>query len=215
MALIGHRSWHAKRKGTDTMALLERNKKKKEKNENAYYNNPFTCKNCKSIISYEKFLQRKTDLKRNFGNTFCDKSCSASYNNTHKKIGTTVSKLEKWISKKLNEIFPLLEIHYNRKDTINSELDIYIPLLKTAIELNGVFHYKPIFNEDKLKKIQSNDSKKTKKCSEMGIELHVIDTSKHTYFKDSTCEFYLDIVLNIITLKTARLGIEPSSFGYI
>jgi len=86
-------------------------------------------------------------------NHFCSRSCAATYNNTHKNTGTKISKLEIWLQTKLTEQYPNLEIHYNRKDTINSELDIYIPSLKLAFELNGIFHYEPIYAEDKLNQI--------------------------------------------------------------
>ena len=82
-------------------------------------------------------------------------SCAATYNNKNKTHGTRRSKLECFIEKKLSELYPDLTIHYNQKDTINSELDIYIPSFKLAFELNGIFHYEPIYGEEKLNQITS------------------------------------------------------------
>ncbi len=78
------------------------------------------------------------------GKGFCNRSCAVTYNNKNKQVGTRVSKLEIYLASKLAEKYPF-EFHFNRKDTIGSELDIYIPTLKLAFELNGIFHYEPIF----------------------------------------------------------------------
>jgi hypothetical protein len=170
-----------------------------------YLLNPIRCKHCDDIIPYKKSRLKLFDVKRSHTKyIFCSRSCAASYNNTHKTHGTRVSKLERWMAEKLTALHPSLEIHYNRKDAINSELDIYIPSLKLAFELNGPFHYEPIFSEEQLKSIQNNDQRKLQACLERGIELCVIDTSKHSYVKESTCKPYLDIVLQIIELKRAQ-----------
>ena len=63
-----------------------------------------------------------------------------------------------WLEEQLTSLYPKLDIHFNRKDTIGSELDIYIPSLNLAVELNGIFHYEPIFGKDKLSKIKTNDA---------------------------------------------------------
>lgn len=117
-------------------------------------------------------------------NNFCNSSCAAYYNNTHKTKGTRHSKLELYIENKLNIIYPQLKIIFNDKTAIKSELDIYIPSLKLAFELNGIFHYESIFGEFKLNNIQKNDTNKFQKCQENGISLCIIDTSSQKYFKE-------------------------------
>ena len=201
MAFSGHKAWHVKRSGLDIVAACKQHRKRKEKNEIIYYFNPLSCKQCNKIIPYKKYTAKKNQLQRGSKHSFCNQSCAASYNNIHKTHGTTVSKLERWMAEKLTSLYPSLEIHYNRKDAINSELDIYIPSLKLAFELNGPFHYEPIFSKEQLKSIQNNDQRKLQACLECGIELCVIDTSKHSYVKESTCKPYLDIVLQIIESK--------------
>ena len=148
------------------------------------------CDNCKS--NFEKLIseQNKTN--------FCSNSCQASYQNKHKKYGTRRSKLEKWLEQQLILLYPNLDIHFNRKDTIGSELDIYIPSLKLAFELNGIFHYEPIFGKNKLNQIQENDISKTKACIDSQIDLCIIDTSTQKYVKPKTSQKYLDIINNII-----------------
>jgi len=105
---------------------------------------------------------------------FCSKSCAATFNNTHKRHGTRRSKLEAWLEEQLVSTYPSLEFHFNRKDAIDAELDIYIPALKLAFELNGIYHYEPIHGQDKLDQIQSNDHRKFQACIERGIELAII-----------------------------------------
>lgn len=147
-------------------------------------------------FTFERRL--KTVREKNF----CSHSCHATYSNTHKTKGTRCSKLERWLATKLPELYPDLEFHFNRKDAINSELDIFLPSLRLAFELNGIFHYEPIFGPDQLSKIQNNDNRKYEACIEAGIELCIIDTSTQKYFKEQSSIKFLKIIQDIISLKT-------------
>jgi len=159
------------------------------------------CKHCGS-----SFNVREKEKK-----TFCSKSCSATFNNCNKKHGTRVSKLEIWIKEKLSDIYSRLKILYNEKETINSELDIYIPELKLAFELNGIFHYEPIHGKDLLKRIKNNDNRKFQACLEKDIELCIIDTSSQKVFKEETSEKFLHIIKNIINSKLEAGRLELPS----
>jgi len=132
--------------------------------------NTVTCKQCSTEFYKSPYEQRNTK------NNFCSRSCAATYNNTHKTHGTRVSKLEIFLQEELSKKYSY-EFHFNRKDAINSELDIYIPELKLAFELNGIFHYEPIYGPEKLNQIQNNDSRKFQACLEKEISLCIIDTS--------------------------------------
>lgn len=153
------------------------------------------CENCGK--EFKKIKSQVLKSKHHF----CSKSCSCTYQNQHKTKGTRCSRLEQWLQIQLTLAYPGLEFHFNRKDTINSELDIYIPSLKLAFELNGIFHYEPIFSKEKLDKIQNNDQRKSQACLEQSIELCIIDTSKLRYFKEKNCIPFLEIIKNIILLK--------------
>lgn len=149
------------------------------------------CSNCnKSFIRLQSGIKSK--------NVFCSQSCAAIYNNVHKKHGTRRSKLEKWIEEQLNTLYPNLEIHFNQKDAINSELDIFFPALKLAFELNGIFHYEPIYGEEKMKQIKNNDNRKFQACLEKHIELCIIDVSHFVAFNKKNAIKYLNIILNIV-----------------
>ena len=155
------------------------------------------CSNCGKKI-YKTIYNSK---KSKSGNLFCSTSCSAKYNNTHKTNGYRRSKLEIYIEDQLTIMYPNMSIDYNKTDAINSELDIFIPSLKLAFELNGIFHYEPIYGEVKLGQIQNNDNRKFQACIEREIELCIIDSSGLKRFKKERGEEYLNIIVNIISNK--------------
>ncbi len=162
------------------------------------------CMNCS-----KEFKKRACDVKR-YTNSFCSHSCSATYNNKNKTHGTRRSKLEAYLEEELKSKYINLEFHFNSKDAINSELDIYIPSMKLAFEMNGIFHYEPIYGEQKLKQIQNNDTRKFQACLEKGIELCLIDSSSLSYFKPANAKKYLDIVCELIDSKlVARRELNP------
>jgi len=158
------------------------------------------------------FTKRPSEIKRN-KHHFCCLSCGAKWRNAHKTKGTRVSKLERWLAEQLVILFPRLEFHFNRHDAINSELDIFIPSLKLAFELNGIFHYEPIYGTDKLASIQNNDHRKMLACAEQGLELCVLDISSIKYIKPIKMQKFLDIISSLIRSKLvgAKGVVSPAS----
>lgn len=172
------------------------------------------CVNCKKEV-----LKIPAQIKKSkSGNSFCSRSCSAIYNNTHKKTGIRRSKLETWIEQKLNIDYPNVLVEYNKKDIINSELDIYFPELKLAVELNGIFHYEPIYGNTKFKKIINNDNRKFQACLENNIELIIIDVSYMQHFNINDAKLYYKIITNILLEKIKYAdssGIDPHTLSDI
>ncbi len=152
------------------------------------------CKEC------NKEFSRTLSQYKKAKNHFCSHRCKGVYHNKHKTHGTRRSKLELWLEEQLTQVYPNIKIHYNKVDMIGAELDIYIPSLKKAIEINGIFHYKPIFGEKKWKQTQANDKKKVLACEKLDIELMVIDVTKLSYFKPKKAKEYLDLICSFIEL---------------
>lgn len=161
-----------------------------------------SCAQCNIPLTRLPYQQKQSKS----GRSFCSQSCAAIYNNAHKTQGTRRAKLEVWLEQELTKLFGDLNILYNKKEYINSELDIYIPSLKLAFELNGIFHYEPIYGADKLLSIKNNDNRKFQACLENGIELVIIDTSTMKHFKPKGAKKYLDIIYNIINQKHGAEG---------
>lgn len=152
------------------------------------------CMNCGCIV-YRQLCQLKKTK-----NSFCSKSCAAKFNNKNKSFGTRRSKLEAWIEENLKSKYKF-DIVFNGKTTIGSELDVYIPSLKLAFELNGIFHYEPIFGKTKLDSVINNDSMKYKACIDNNIDLCIIDVSGSKRFKPERDIKYLEIIENIIKTR--------------
>ena len=160
------------------------------------------CKNCSKLFS-----KLPSDIKKSKSkNYFCSSSCAATYNNAHKTKGYRRSKLEVWLEIQLTKLYPNLKILYNSKEAINAELDIYIPSLSLAFELNGIFHYEPIYGKNELDKIhslariQNNDKRKFQACIENNIELCIIDTLRKRFNEENSQQF-LKIITSIINKK--------------
>jgi hypothetical protein len=150
------------------------------------------CLNCNTTFKkYPKNIKRRP-------NNFCTRSCAATYNNKHKTFCIKRSKIECYIEERLHLLYPTLNIEYNKNQIINSELDIYIPSMNLAFEINGIFHYKPIYGENKLKLTQLNDQKKIDACIKKRISLIVIDISSINHFNRKVGDPVVNYIIKII-----------------
>jgi hypothetical protein len=161
------------------------------------------CTNCDT--EFDKLVNQHKRSE----NHFCSNSCAATYNNKHKTTGTRRSKLEQYIEEQLTLLYPNVLIDYNKKSVIDSELDIYIPSINTAFELNGIFHYQPIYGEKKFKQIQENDKNKSKACADKKINLCIIDTSEQKRFTISSSKQYLDIIIKNVDREIIEISQKP------
>ncbi len=136
-----------------------------------YYNHiniNVICANCHKPVTRGFSQISKTK------HSFCDKSCSATFNNKLKR-NSRRSKIEIKFFNLLVKEFPQLDILPNDKTMLDGlEADIAIPSLKLVIEWNGIVHFKPIYGQTQLTKVQDRDAKKLKIASNKNINLIVI-----------------------------------------
>jgi hypothetical protein len=146
------------------------------------------CKTCNKKITIKYSETRKSKS----GYNFCSRSCAATYNNKLKKKSRR-SKIEIRLFELLKKTFPCINFLPNDKTMLNGlEVDIAIPELKLAIEWNGVVHFKPIYGETKLNRIQSIDKKKLLLAQQKNINLIVIsdNTSSKKQFDEAFSQIY-------------------------
>ena len=163
------------------------------------------CCNCNKPII--KLLNQSLKYSKNF----CSNSCKGSFINKNKTKGIRRSKLEIYLEEKLTELYPTFEILYSNKTTIGSELDIYIPSLKLAFEVQGIFHYEPIYGQEKLEQIQKNDKLKKETCLSKEIDLVLIDISKLKRCTVNTVTPYNTQVMNTINTRLPTHGFMSSA----
>ena len=131
-----------------------------------------------TCIECGKVTRRAMAEVKKSKNHFCSHSCSCTHQNRNKKTGTTTSKLETFIANRIRQTYPSLTVIQNDRTTVGHELDIFIPSLRVAIEVNGIMHYEPIFGDDKFNRIQFGDQQKMLLCNNMDIELIVVPNMK-------------------------------------
>ncbi len=128
------------------------------------------CCTCNKSLEIKLREVKKSKTKR----FFCSKSCAATYNNKLKRKSRR-SKIEAKFYNLLVKEFPNLNILANDKTMLDGlEVDIAVPSLKLAIEWNGIVHFKPIYGQTKLDKIQNKDTEKLKIAANKNINLIVI-----------------------------------------
>lgn len=156
------------------------------------------CNECGKEV-YRSLKQYNKNNSRQF---FCSASCKAIDWNKNKNYGFNRSKIEEWIEEELINRYNF-EFLFNDRNILDSnyELDIYIPKLSLAFELNGIFHYDAIFGKDKLKIIENKDLEKIKECECKDIKLIVIDITDSKHFNKNKDKKYLDFILKEIDYK--------------
>jgi hypothetical protein len=140
------------------------------------------CEQCGECV-----LKQISWIKKNKHN-FCSRSCSARFQNAHKTLGSSrKSKAETYLAGLIRTDFKEIKVEENTRDVLPSglELDIYLPALNLAIELNGPLHFFPIFGLNKLLSIQDKDIRKQVEAHTVGCQLIVLNTSHYKYWPET------------------------------
>lgn len=149
-----------------------------------------TCDNCN-----KEFTKLPSQISIH---NFCSQSCSAKYTNKNKKYGFRRSKFEKYFCERFHEEYPSINVIYSERSLIGYELDIYFPQLKTAVEINGIIHYKPIYGLEKFNRIKEIDNLKNILCEEKGISLITYNVSHIKNFTKSILDSEYNILKELI-----------------
>jgi very-short-patch-repair endonuclease len=115
-------------------------------------------------LSAKELKQRQDKARKNWENKSDDEKQNI-LNSAHQAVreaSKTGSKLEKFLLSKLLSDGYKVEFH-KEQSILNTKLqiDIFIPKLNVAIEVDGPSHFEPVWGEDALKKNQKYDNKKT------------------------------------------------------
>jgi hypothetical protein len=134
--------------------------------------------------------------------------------NKYKTNNVNRSSMEEYIEEYLNEKYNFLEILYNNK--INEyELDVYIPSLSLAIEINGITHYNNIHGNNTLAQVATTDFFKYKMCKDNNINLISIDIVHIKNFKNSSIKKKHEKMQYIMSDITNIIDEELDNISYI
>lgn len=165
-----------------------------------------TCKVCS--FCGKTIIRQNGRFEHHQKNHFCSRSCSVFFNNKLKRKSRK-SKCEKALFDLLSNEFKDIEFISGDKTMLDGyEIDIAVPSLNLGIEWNGIVHFKPIFGNEKFRKVLENDYKKQQIAEKKGIHLIVIPDliSKKTIIEKAFLE-----ISSIIRKLTLLAGIEPDS----
>lgn len=133
-----------------------------------------------------------------------------------REAGKTGSKLERFLFNKLLESGLNVEFH-KEQSILNTKLqiDLFIPKLNVAIEVDGPSHFEPVWGDDALKRNRKYDDKKTGLI--LGKGLYLIRIKQNKDFSKSRGLLILDKLQKILddiknnkpsTNKVLKIGDE-------
>ena len=129
-----------------------------------------------------------------------------------RKAGKEGSKLEKFVMDKLIESGYTVDFH-NKTLIPNEklEIDLYIPALKTIIEVDGPSHFLPIWGEEKLQKQIKADLQKSGRILSRGFAIIRVKAIANASLKKKE-----NLISNIVsTLKSIEKKFPPKTKRFI
>ena len=159
------------------------------------------CLICKKAF-YKTLCASKTKPRH-----CCSKECFKTLFKFHKNWGSSRSKLEIEAEIVLRNTYSF-EILFN-KTTIGHELDIDIPCLDLALEINGPTHTKPIYGEESLLRTIKKDKEKADECERINKHLIVLDVADDNHNK-KTRQKRISEILEIINNKMIEKNFQET-----
>jgi len=140
-----------------------------------------------------------------------DKMCKLA-TDAIRKAGREGSKLEKFVADKLRTNGYTVDFH--NKNLIPNEkleIDLYIPSLKTIIEVDGPSHFLPIWGEEKLQKQIKADLQKSGRILSRGFAIIRVKAIANASLKKKE-----NLISNIVsTLKSIEEKFPPKTKRFI
>lgn len=127
-------------------------------------------------------------------------------NDAVRQTSKTGSKLEKFLFNKLLEAGYIVEFH-KEQSILNTKLqiDLFIPTINVAIEIDGPSHFEPVWGDDALKRNKKYDNKKTGLIIGKGLFLIRIRQTKD--FSKARALIILDKLQNLLNeIKSGKLN---------
>lgn len=138
------------------------------------------------LESWEKLDNNEIEERKNKARINWEKKTDDEKSNILKQANDAVrqssktgSKLEKFLFAKLLGLGYTVEFH-KEQSILNTKLqiDLFVPTLNTAIEVDGPSHFEPVWGDDALKRNKKYDNKKTGLIIGKGLFLIRIKQSK-------------------------------------
>lgn len=136
------------------------------------------CQNCHLLFNRSR-IAYLNNINKNTETFFCSKKCSMTSLNRASKTSTSKSSHEVILKELIQKKYPEFDVIQNDRTVLpeNLEIDIWIPSINLAIELNGPCHFYPIYGEHRLQQTRGNDIRKVLFAQLQNINLLVVDTS--------------------------------------
>lgn len=153
---------------------------------------------------------RKNKAKKNWANLNEDEKQQILRlaNNAVRETSKVGSKLEKYILSNL--ISDGYKVEFHKEQTLSNtklQIDLFVPSINTAIEIDGPSHFKPVWGDDALKRNISYDNKKEGLIIGKGWNLIRIKQTKD--FSKSRADLIYSRLLT--TLAEIKTNTQPGS----
>ncbi len=135
---------------------------------------------------WDDLTENQRELRSEIGLESWNKKTTHEKADFFKKSSEAIREASRHGSKVELQLFDLLiragyRVEKHKEHLLQNErfhLDLYVPAVRTAIEVDGPLHFKPVFGEDKLKRRQAADQQKNGLVLSAGMVLIRVKLTK-------------------------------------